>query len=230
MYEENWANVFGDIPDIEEYIIGAEKCVTLLSNPLWTTEHVHEFYESGSLRSKDGNLSVTRAIETLNARLNRSTKIRARTFLPETPMHTNDRERNRDWNRHSFCSCRTRKELDEVAGNQEIVDNLIKKGILELHKKWRYPRPVIQVSQFVIAHNADMGHETYRLMDQIWSNKHPEAPYRLNLGALDEIVHGEENARTKRGVLLLGYVIGNGSCIPVYNRDGEFSHWTSRIT
>jgi len=229
MYKENWENVFGDVPDIEEYIIGAKKCITLLSSPLWTTNHVREFYERGSLTSKSGNLSVAGVIKTIHTELEDRAKTKPRTFLPETPEYRNEKEGNRDWNRHSGCSYRTRRELDEAAGNTDVVDRLIEKGILELHKKWKYPRTVIEVSPFIIVHNPDVSRETYKLMDQIWAGKHPEAPYRLNIGALDEIVYGEENAREERGALLYGHFVGKGNHIPVCNRDGEFSHWTPRI-
>ena len=198
MYEENWENVFGEELDNTK-IIGAKKCITLLSSPLWSVKDVQEFYKNGSI------------------------------IPPKIPTYRNDKERNRDRNRHAGCSYRTRRELDEVAGDPEVVDKLIESGILELHKKWKYPKCVIEVSPFVIVHNPNISDKTYKLMEQIWAGKHPEAPYRLNLGALDELVYGEEGAREEKGVLLYGHLVGYGSYIPVRNRDGEFSHWTPRI-
>ncbi|MCX6814867.1 MAG: hypothetical protein NTY20_04440 [Candidatus Aenigmarchaeota archaeon] len=185
MYRGNWEKVFSDLKEKDSRVLAANKCLSLFYSPLWSTEDVKEFYERGY-----GKI--------------------------EKPLkYQNDRERNRDWNRHSFCSYRTRKELDEVSGNPEVADRLIDMGILRLHKKWRYPKTVIQESPFVIVHNPDISKETIELMNRIYTGKHPEAPYRLHLGSLSEIVDEEKDARLWKGALLVGHFVGHGDLVPL---------------
>ena len=188
MYHGNWGNIFENLSEKDPRVLAANKCFTLFYSPLWDTKDVKEFYERGW-----GNLE-------------------------KPPQYRNERERNRDWNRHSFCSYRTRKELDEVAGNPEVVDRLIELGILRPHKKWMCPKSVIDEDAFAVIHNPDISRETIELMNEIYAGKHPEAPYRLHLGSLSEIVGGEKDARLWKGALLVGQFVGHGDLVPLIMR------------
>lgn len=159
---ENWSGVFGEVREGDIRIKAARKCITLLMSPLETTKEVNDLYEKGSI------------------------------IYTGIPIYQNKKEKNRYWNRHSHCNYRSRKELDEVAENTDIVGKLIEVGILELHKKWRFPKSVIEISPSIITYNPDISHGTYNLINKIWSGKHPESLYRLNLASLDNIIHSSK--------------------------------------
>ena len=81
---------------------------------------------------------------------------------------------DREAQRHQADHYRTRLELERAAQDNGLVRKLVHQGVLELHPKWKH-------------HLATRREEEGRIVIGPGHERHPQAPYRLNVGLLHEL-------------------------------------------